>query len=81
MAIFSAEQNHLGNFGIGLYKEHLGEITLKFGHQFWRRCCLKINLILALVAILFGGVEPFGAILVKIEAYEKHLGEIILNLG
>ena len=33
------------------------------------------------VAILFGGVEPFGAILVKIEAYEKHLGEIILNLG
>ena len=73
---FSAEQNHLGNFGRGLYKEHLGEITLNFGHQF-RRCCLKITLFLALVAILFGGVEP----LVKIEAYEKHLGETILNLG
>ena len=33
-------------------------IILNFGQQF--RCCLKIFLFSSMVAILFGGAEPFG---------------------
>ena len=35
-----AELNHLGNFGKGLYVEHLCEIILNLGQQF-RKCYLK----------------------------------------
>ena len=40
-------------------KEHLCEIILKSGHWPRRRCCLKVFLFLALVAILFSGTKPF----------------------
>ena len=40
-------------FGKGAYEEHLCEIILKSGHWPGRRCCLKVFLFLALVAILF----------------------------
>ena len=53
-----AEHTPLGNFGRMPYEEHLCEIILNFGQQL-RRCHLKIFLVLALVAILFG-VEQFG---------------------
>ena len=39
-------------------KKHFYEVVLKFG-QWFRRCYLKICLILAMVAILFSGAEPF----------------------
>ena len=53
------ERNHLGNFGKGAREEHFCEIILKSGHWPGRRCRLKVFLFLALVAILFSGVEPF----------------------
>ena len=43
----------------GLYEKHLCEIILNFDQLFRRRCRLKYFLITALVAILFGGAEPF----------------------
>ena len=52
--IFPAEGNHLINFGRGSSKEHLSEIIL----ETWLRRRFHF-LFLALVAILYSGVETF----------------------
>ena len=44
MALFSAEWNHLCNFGRGYYEEQFYEIILNLD-QWFRRCLLKIFLI------------------------------------
>ena len=49
------ERNHFSNFDKGAC-----EMILKLGHWPGRRCCLKVFLFLALVAILFNGVEALG---------------------
>ena len=49
----------LNNFVRAPPKEHLCEIISNFGHSFSSRCCLKVFLFLALVAILFSEVEQF----------------------
>ena len=54
----SAERNHLCNFGRGYYEEQFFEIILNLG-QWFRICRLKDFLSGALVALLFGGAEPF----------------------
>ena len=53
------ERNSLGNFSRGPYEEHLSVIVLNLGQHFWKRYHSKIFLYLAVVAILFGGAEPF----------------------
>ena len=58
-AFLSAEQNHLWNFGRVSYEEQFCEIILNLGLWFRRRSCLKHFLSGALVALLFGGAEPF----------------------
>ena len=55
----SAECNHLCNFGRGYYEETLFEIILNLSQWFRSRCCLKDFLSGALLALLFGGAEPF----------------------
>ena len=55
---FSAERNHLCNFGRGYNKEQFCQIILNLGKWF-RRCCLKDFLSGVLAALLFGGAEPF----------------------
>ena len=40
------------------HEEHFCEFILKSCHR-PQRCCLKVFLFLALVAILFSGAEPF----------------------
>ena len=54
----SAERNHLCNFGRRYYEEQFYKIILNLG-QWFRRCPLKDFLSGALVALLFGGAEPF----------------------
>ena len=41
------------------HEEHFCEIVLKSSHRSKKRCCLKVFLFLALVAILFSRAEPF----------------------
>ena len=53
------EQNHLCNFDRRNYEEHFCEIILNLDQWFRMRYHLDYNLSTALVAILFGGVEPF----------------------
>ena len=43
--LFSAELNHLYNFGRGYYEEQFCEIILNLDKWFWRSCLLKIFLI------------------------------------
>ena len=57
-SIFSSG-GHFRNFDRGSPKEHFCEIILKSGHWPWRRCHLKVFL-LVLAAILFWGVEPIS---------------------
>ena len=52
-----AEWNHLCNFGRWFHEEQLCEIILHLSQRF--RCCLTYFLSRALVALLFGGAEPF----------------------
>ena len=52
------EPNHLCNYGRGCYEEQFCEIILNLS-QWFRRCRLKDFLSEALVALLFGGAEPF----------------------
>ena len=47
------------NFGRWYYEEQFCEIILNLGQCFRSRCCLKDFLSGALVALLFGGAEPF----------------------
>ena len=54
----SAECNHLCNFGRGYPEKQFCENTLNLG-QWFRICHLKDFLSGALVALLFGGAEPF----------------------
>ena len=58
-AILFSERNHFSNFGRGSLKEHFCETILKSVHWSRRRCHLNVVLFLALVAILFSGVEQF----------------------
>ena len=58
-AFCSVERNHLYNFGRSYYDKQLCEIILNFDQWYWRRCCLKIFLSVALVELLFVGAEPF----------------------
>ena len=57
-SFYSVECNHLCNFGRGYYEEQFYEIILHLG-QWFRRNHLKNFLSGALVALLFGGAEPF----------------------
>ena len=52
--------NHFSNFGKGSPKEHFCESILNTVHWPRRRFCLKNFLFIALVAILFSGVERFS---------------------
>ena len=53
-------QNSLNNFSRELPKELSCEIILKYVHQFRQKKLFKVFfLFIALVAILFNGVEPF----------------------
>ena len=54
-----AEWNHFSNFDKGASEKHFCEIILKLGPWPRRRCHLKVFLSLALMAILFSGVELF----------------------
>ena len=47
----------------GYYEEQFCKITLDLGQWFRSRCCLKDFLSGALATLLFGGEEPFSAIL------------------
>ena len=42
----SVEWNHLCNFGRGYYEEEFCEMILNLDQWLWRKCCLKIFLIL-----------------------------------
>ena len=59
VAIFVQRAEQFCNFGNGSPKKHFCEIILKSGHLPRRRCRLEVSVFLALVAILFSGVEPF----------------------
>ena len=52
-------RNDFSSFGRGSPKDHFYESILKSVHGSRRRCHLKVFLFLALVAILFSGVEQF----------------------
>ena len=53
------QQNHLSNDGRWSTKEHFCKIIMISGH--WpTRCCLKVFLYLALVAILFSRAKAFS---------------------
>ena len=54
------QQNHLSNDGRWSPKEHFCEIIMISGHWPTRRCCLKVFLFLALVAILFSRAKVFS---------------------
>ena len=54
-----AERNHLCNLGRWYYEEQLFEIILNYGQWFRSRYRLKDFLFGALLALLFGGAEPF----------------------
>ena len=56
--LFSAQRNHLCNFGREYYEEQSCEIILNLGLWF-RRCRFKVFLSGALAVLLFGGAEPF----------------------
>ena len=55
----SAECYHLCDFGRGYQEEQFCENILNLCQWFRSRCCLKDFLSGALVALLFGGTEPF----------------------
>ena len=65
------------NFGKGCYEEQFCEIIFSFGQRF-RRCHLKDFLPGALVALLFGGVEPF--VQFQRGHHGEHSCEVIRNL-
>ena len=52
------EQTHLCNLFRGHYQQHICEIILDFHRLFRRGYRLNIFLSTALVAVLFGGVNP-----------------------
>ena len=58
MALCSAKQNHLYNFGRRHYEENFCEIILNLD-QWFKRCYLKDSLSTALAALMFDGAEPF----------------------
>ena len=63
--------------------KNISEIILNLD-QLFRRCRLKIFQVLALVAILFSGAEPFLRNNMKIKGrghYGEHSCKIILNLN
>ena len=62
---YSAERNHLCNFGRGHQEEQFCEIIFNLGKRFRRRCHLKDFLSGALAALLFGGAELFVQFLKK----------------
>ena len=55
----SAERNNFSNFSRGSSMERFCDIILKSVHWSRRRCHLKVLLFLALVVILYSGVERF----------------------
>ena len=55
---FSAERNHLYNFGRGHHEEQFCEFISNLGQWFKRRCRLNDVLSGALAALLFSGAEP-----------------------
>ena len=73
----SAECNYFCKCGRVYYEEQFCEIILNLG-QWFRRCCLKDFLSRALVALLFGGAEPFMQFWKK--ASWEHSCEAIWNL-
>ena len=74
------QQNHLNNNGRWSPKEHFCEIIMISGHWPTRRCCLKVFLFLALVAILFSRAKVFSN-LVEDPSPKAHFCEIILKSG
>ena len=54
------QHNYLSNDGRWSPKEHFCEINMISGHWPTRRCCLKVFLFLALVAILFSRAKVFS---------------------
>ena len=74
------QQNYLSNDGRWSPKEHFCEIIMISGHWPTRRCCLKVFLFLALVAILFSRAKVL-AILVEDPSPKEHFCEIILISG
>ena len=54
------QQNYLSNDGRWSPKEQFCEIIMISGHWPTRRCCLKVFLFLALVAILFSRAKVFS---------------------
>ena len=58
VGLFFAERNHLCNLGRGYYGEQSCEIILNLDQWFMKRY-LKDLLSGAILALLFGGAEPF----------------------
>ena len=56
---YSAEWNHLCNYGRGYYEKQFCETILNFGQWFRRRCHSKDFFSGALVADLSGGAKSF----------------------
>ena len=71
------QQNHLSNDGRWSPKEHFCEIIMISVHWPTRRCCLKVFLFLALVAILFSRAKVFS----NFGIGKEHFCEIILKSG
>ena len=75
---FSAERNHLCNFGRGHHEQHSCEIILKSNQWFSKRFCLKIFLIYKALAALWSAewnhLCNFG------RGHHEHFCKISLNL-